>query len=161
MTAQDVIRLLDMVPLGQEGGMVKETWKSKKKDHGISEGSAIYYLLTEDSFSHLHRLTGEEVYHFYMGDPVELCELMPDGSTKFTVLGTDLFKGQVPQHVVEGGVWQGSRLKEGGKWALLGTTMCPAYSEKEYEHGNREELLKKYPDAAAYIRKLTGEVKDW
>ena len=86
MTAQDVIRLLDMVPLGQEGGMVKETWKSKKKDHGISEGSAIYYLLTEDSFSHLHRLTGEEVYHFYMGDPVELCELMPDGSTKLTVL---------------------------------------------------------------------------
>ena len=49
--------------------------------------------------------------------------------------------------MVEGGVWQGSRLKEGGKWALLGTTMCPAYSEKEYEHGNREELLKKYPDA--------------
>ena len=44
---------------------------------------------------------------------------------------------------------------------LLGTTMCPAYSEKEYEHGNREELLKKYPDAAVYIRKLTGEVKDW
>ena len=37
MTAQDVIRLLDMVPLGQEGGMVKENWKSKKKDHGISE----------------------------------------------------------------------------------------------------------------------------
>ena len=35
MTAQDVIRLLDMVPLGQEGGMVKETWKSKKKDHEI------------------------------------------------------------------------------------------------------------------------------
>ena len=60
MTAQDVIRLLDMVPLGQEGGMVKETWKSKKKDHGISEGSAIYYLLTEDSFSHLHRLTGKK-----------------------------------------------------------------------------------------------------
>lgn len=78
MTAQDVIRLLDMVPLGQEGGMVKETWKSKKKDHGISEGSAIYYLLTEDSFSHLHRLTGEEVYHFYMGDQwncVNLCRM--------------------------------------------------------------------------------------
>ncbi len=35
MTAQDVIRLLDMVPLGQEGGMVKETWKSKKKIMGF------------------------------------------------------------------------------------------------------------------------------
>ena len=54
MTAQDIIRRLDMVPLGAEGGMVKETWRSKKKDHGISDGSAIYYLLTEDSFSHLH-----------------------------------------------------------------------------------------------------------
>ena len=88
MTAQDIIRRLDMVPLGAEGGMVKETWRSKKKDHGISDGSAIYYLLTEDSFSHLHRLTGEEVYHFYMGDPVELCELKQDGSMQITVLGT-------------------------------------------------------------------------
>ena len=161
MTAQDVIRLLDMVPLGQEGGMVKETWKSKKKDHGISEGSAIYYLLTEDSFSHLHRLTGEEVYHFYMGDPVELCELMPDGSTKLTVLGTDLFKGQVPQHVVEGGIWQGSRLKEGGKWALLGTTMCPAESVTVAGRGRRGELGVRFAVAGVYIRKLTGEVKDW
>lgn len=161
MTAQDIIWRLDMVPLGAEGGMVKETWRSKKKDHGISDGSAIYYLLTEDSFSHLHRLTGEEVYHFYMGDPVELCELKQDGSMQITVLGTDLMEGQIPQHLVEGGVWQGSRLKEGGKWALLGTTMCPAYSEEEYEHGNKEELLEKYPEAAAYIEKLTGEVRDF
>lgn len=159
MTAQDVIRLLDMVPLEQEGGMVKETWKSKKTDQGLSQGSAIYYLLEKGTFSHLHRLTGEEVYHFYMGDPVELCELRPDGSTKITVLGNNLLDGQIPQHVVEGGVWQGSRLKDGGKWALLGTTMCPAYSEEEYEHGNRKELLEKYPDAAAYIERLTREEK--
>lgn len=161
MTAQDVIRLLDMVPLGEEGGMVKETWRSRLKQDGQASGSAIYYLLTENSFSHLHRLRGEEVYHFYMGDPVELCELKPDGGMQITVLGTDLINGEMPQHVVASGVWQGSCLKEGGKWALLGTTMCPGYSEEEYEHGDKKMLLETYPEAAAYIEKLTGEVKDF
>ena len=61
MTVQDIIRRLDMVPLGAEGGMVKETWRSKKKDHGISDGSAIYYLLTEDSFSHVSGIFGRRI----------------------------------------------------------------------------------------------------
>ncbi len=35
MTAQDIIRRLDMVPLGAEGGMVKETWRARKRIMGF------------------------------------------------------------------------------------------------------------------------------
>ena len=159
MTAKEVIDLLGLEPLEVEGGMFKQTWFSKHEMNGVPVTQAIYYLLTENSFSHLHKLTSDEVYHFYMGDPVELCSLNPDGSVQITVLGTDLEAGQRPQHVVLEGSFQGSRVKPGGKWALLGTAMCPCFSEGCYEHGNREELLKKYPDAAEYIEALTGETR--
>ena len=87
MTAQQVIDALGLVPLAGEGGMYRQTYASARTLDGAAAGTAIYYLLTEHSFSHLHRLTGDEMYHFYLGDAVELCELLPDGAGRVTVLG--------------------------------------------------------------------------
>lgn len=157
LTAGQVIRLLGLVPLEGEGGMHRQTYASPRALDGAPAGTAIYYLLTANSFSHLHRLTGDEVYHFYLGDPVELCELLPDGTGRVTILGQDLAAGQAVQHTVEAGVWQGSRLAPGGAWALLGTTMCPGYTPACYTHGCRQELLARYPAYAAQIAALTGE----
>ena len=160
MTAEQVIELLGLVPLEGEGGLVLETYRSAAKtDSGEAAGTAILYMLRGDSFSHFHRLTGDEVYHFYLGDPVQLMELMPDGSVRKTILGRDIQNGERVQHLVPAGSWQGSSLLEGGRWALLGTTMCPGYTQEGYEHGNAEELLQKYPSAAEEIRRLTGKVK--
>lgn len=159
MTAKEVIDLLGLEPLDVEGGMFRQTWFSPIRLEGVPVTQAIYYLLTENSFSHMHKLTSDEVYHFYMGDPVELCSLNADGSYEITVLGTNLKAGERPQHVVARGSWQGSRVKPGGKWALLGTAMCPCFSEGCYVHGDREALLKQYPDAAEYIEALTGEIR--
>ena len=159
MTAEEIIRALGLVPLPAEGGLVLETYRSAfATDTGESAGTAIFYMLRGRSFSHLHRLSGDELYHFYLGDPVELTELMPDGSVRKTVLGNDLLRGEKFQHLVPAGAWQGSRLLEGGSWALLGTTMCPGYTDECYEHGNREDLTERYPSAAQEIRALTGSV---
>ena len=107
MTAQQVIDALGLVPLAGEGGMYRQTYASARTLDGAAAGTAIYYLLTEHSFSHLHRLTGDEMYHFYLGDAVELCELLPDGAGRVTVLGQDLAAGHAVQHLVPAGVWQG------------------------------------------------------
>ena len=80
-----------------------------------------------EDVSALHRLPGDEVFHFYLGDPVRMLQLWPDGTSRKLVLGTDLGAGQVPQLVVPGGVWQGSVLVDGGAWALLGATMAPGF----------------------------------
>lgn len=159
MTAKELIAALGLEPLPGEGGMSAQTYLSHFQIGGKAAGTAIYYLLTGEAFSHLHRLTGDEMYHFYLGSPVELTELLPDGTSRTTVLGQDVAGGQCVQHLVPAGVWQGSRLLPGGDFALLGTTMWPGYTPECYEHGDAAALTARYPQAAEAIARLTGEAK--
>lgn len=158
LTAKEVADILKLAPLEGEGGLYRQTYLSRKDPHGPIDCTVIYYLLTARSFSHLHQLTDDEVYHFYMGSPVELVLLYPDGHDEVVTLGTDLAAGQVPQAVVPAGVWQGSALKPGGDYALLGTTMSPGYGSDSYTHGDRETLIARYPGQRDRIERLTGQV---
>jgi predicted cupin superfamily sugar epimerase len=144
MTAEQIIAHLGLAPLPREGGWFRETYRADlewpagalapRHPGARAAGTAIYYLLTPDSFSALHRLPGDEVFHFYLGDPVEMLQLDPhSGAGRVVVLGNDLLAGQQPQAVVPGGVWQGSRLRPGGAFALLGTTMAPGFDFADYE----------------------------
>ena len=159
MTADEVIAFLKLQPHPVEGGFFRETYRSvesmNRADSKRSVSTAIYYLLTPKTVSALHRLPGDEVFHFYAGDPVRMLQLWPDGSTRTVLLGTELRAGQVPQLVVPGGVWQGSVLVEGGSWALLGATMAPGFDYADYTSGDREELTARYPGERAMIEQLT------
>lgn len=163
MTADEVIRLLRLEPLDIEGGHFRETYRSvevvptSRVGGERSFGSAIFYLLRgePDSFSSLHRLATDEVYHFYLGDPIEMLLLKPSGESERVVLGSDIAAGQQVQYVVPCGWWQGSRVIAGGKWALLGTTMAPAFDGRDFEAGKREDLQRQYPREAELIRQLT------
>jgi hypothetical protein len=103
----------------------------------------------------MHRLKSDEVYHFYLGDPVEALVLRADGSGEVLSLGSDLYRGLRPQAVIPAGAWQGSRLRAGGKFALLGTTVAPGFEFSDFELADREFLLAKYPDFSRMIRELT------
>lgn len=158
MQIQEIIDTLGLAPLPEEGGMHRQTYLSAEAlPDGRPVGCAIYYLLSRDAFSHLHLLDADEVYHFYMGDPVELTQISADGTVTKTVLGGDLLAGQVPQLLVPKGVWQGSRLVPGGSFALMGTTMSPAYTQSGYTHGGRALLLEKFPHLGDVIESLTGD----
>jgi predicted cupin superfamily sugar epimerase len=113
-------------------------------------------MLTPGTISAMHRVRGDEMFHFYLGDPVEMLELREDGSGETIVLGQDIVTGMKLQHVVRGGVWQGSRLREGGSFALMGTTMAPGFEYEDYETGKRGELIARYPAFAEMIRLRTG-----
>lgn len=121
-----------------------------------SFGTAIYYLLTAETFSAMHRLASDEIFHFYLGDPVEMLQLFPDGSGRIVTLGQDLQEGMRPQVVVRKGVWQGSRLVSGGRFALLGTTVAPGFDFADYEHGRRADLLRSHPAFRDLILSLTS-----
>jgi predicted cupin superfamily sugar epimerase len=188
MKAEEIIRLLHLKPLPVEGGYYAETYRSDviieppslpgrytrrgKSANGGADptgrstraaGTAIYYLLTPDTFSALHRLASDEVYHFYLGDPVEMLLLRPDGSGAVITLGPDIAAGMHVQFTVPGGVWQGSRLRAGGppkggvasEFALLGTTMSPGFDPADFELGRRDELVRAFPAHAEKIRLLT------
>jgi predicted cupin superfamily sugar epimerase len=110
-------------------------------------------LLTPDTFSALHRLAWDEVFHFYLGNPVTQVRFYPDGHVEEITLGSDVLAGQQPQSVVARGVWQGSFVERG--FALLGTTMAPGFSFSDFEAGNRHLLMSKFPEYADLIVRLT------
>jgi predicted cupin superfamily sugar epimerase len=165
LTAERIRTLLKLEPHPIEGGYFVETYQSALRipKAGLPDdypsdraaGTAIYYLLTPETFSALHKLPGDEIFHFYLGDPVEMLQLKPDGTGEVTVLGHDIVGGMHPQHVVPGGVWQGSRLRAGGSYALLGTTMSPGFDYADYETGMRASLAQLYPAHSAMIASLT------
>jgi len=148
LTAKQVQEFFKLQPLQPEGGFFAETYRS-------ALSTAIYYMLTPDTFSAMHRLKGDEIYHFYLGDPVEMLLLKPDGSAEALLLGQNVTAGMRVQHAVPGGTWQGSRLAPGGKFALMGTTMAPGFDAKEYEPGRRDTLGTQYPAYAPLIAFLT------
>jgi predicted cupin superfamily sugar epimerase len=165
MTADEIKQLLQLEPLSIEGGFFRETYRSRWQvsaeylPDGFagsrSIGTAIYYMITPETFSTLHRLPGTEVFHFYLGDPALMLQLLPDGTSRTITLGPDLLNGQQPQVVVKGHVWQGCRLASGGKFALLGTTMSPGFDYADYENADREQLIAQYPGAAEKIKEYT------
>lgn len=165
LTADELKALLKLKPLAREGGYFAETYRSAETiaRHSLpgryqrakSLGTAIYFLLTPDTFSALHRLPTDETYHFYLGDPVELLQLHPDGSGTVTTLGHDLPNGMKLQLTVARGTWQGSRVCSGGEFALMGTTMAPGFDPDDFEGGERQSLLTAYPQFHELILALT------
>jgi predicted cupin superfamily sugar epimerase len=165
LTAEQIRDFFKLQPLPVEGGYFAESYRSpltlpkwalpSSYSGDRAMATAIYYLLTPDTFSAMHKLTGDETYHFYLGDPVEMLQLKPDGTGGAILLGQDIMAGMRLQHTVPGGAWQGSRLAPGGKFALLGTCMAPGFDPQDYEPGNREKLSALYPKYAALIALLT------
>ncbi len=165
LTAQEIINRLKLTPHPEEGGFFSEIYRSaehiskpclpERYSSARSMGTAIYYLLTSETFSAMHRLRTDEIFHFYLGDPVTMLQLLPDGSSRRLTLGSDILNDQQLQVVVPRGIWQGSFLNPGGQFALLGTTMAPGFEFADYEHGSRELLLQAYPDQKELIFRLT------
>ena len=162
-SVNEIKTLLKLKP-HPEGGFYAETYRAEGEiaaanlpGYGGARcyATGIYYLLTPDTFSQLHRVSSDEMFHFYLGDPVEMLELFPDGGAQHTVLGSDLMGGMTPQKLVRRGVWQGSRLVDGGRFALLGTTVAPGFEFADYQAGRRAELLALYPTVSDLIMELT------
>jgi len=159
MTAEEIKSLLKLEPLAFEGGFYRRTFVSttavELRRGSRPAGTAIYYLLEQRSFSEMHQLESDEIYHFYLGDPVEMLQLFPDGRSALFTLGQDLAAGQQVQLTVPAGVWQGARLVGDGEFALLACTVTPGFDVADYKSGSYAELVKKWPAEAERIRELT------
>jgi predicted cupin superfamily sugar epimerase len=158
MTADQLVHLLDLKP-HPEGGYYRETYRSPEPIPGTDPSrvysTAIYYLLVPGSVSKIHRLTADEMFHFYLGDSVTWVLLGPQGDVRKLALGQNLQRGEQLQLVVPAGTWFGGYLNEGGNWALMGTTVAPGFEFSDFVLAQREELLKAFPGAQKEIVRLT------
>lgn len=169
---KDVIDILGFVPLEGEGGLWVKTCCSEQILPGGAMADypddrplygAIYYLLTPDTYSRMHRLTSNEIWFHHSGPAVRLLLIHPDGTSEVRLLGQDLRRGERPQILVPGGTWQGAsmdpasceRFREALSYddgpedeeiyTLMSTSMAPEYLDKDFKAGTYEEL-KQYTD---------------
>ena len=165
--AEQIIEYFGMKPLPEEGGFYIETYRCREKiadahlpnrytgDRNFS--TAILYLLTPDTFSALHRIKSDEIFHFYLGDSVTMLQLHPDGASEVITLGQDILNGQQIQVTVPRGTWQGCFLNPNGKFALMGTTVAPGFESADFEKGHKQKLLEQYPSQRNLIVQLTQQ----
>ncbi|MCF3649749.1 cupin domain-containing protein [Synoicihabitans lomoniglobus] len=161
-TAAQVVKALDLQPLDQEGGYFRRTAESGlwvKQVESTAEAtraySVIYALFTPDAFSALHRLTTDEIWCWHAGDSLESLRLYPDGHGEWVLLGSHLAMGSRLQDVVAAGVWQGTKLVAGGRWALVSCIMAPEFRWEDFELGDRAELAQTYPNWRDAIANVT------
>lgn len=161
MNERELVELLGLEP-HPEGGFFAETYRAPASlgvDGGGSThraaSSAIYFLLPADAFSAFHAIVGaDEIWHHYLGGTVEIHTLGAEGRHRVSLLGSDLGAGERPHVVVPAGTVQAAVVR-GDRFALCGCTVAPAFQFEDFTMPARAELLARFPEHAAIIRRLT------
>ena len=166
----EIIRLLDLQP-NATCGFVRVTFTSPLSiapgglpapfADGRPLGSALYFLVTPTAPVRPHRIRNGQLYHYYLGDPLEVFLLHEDGSAERVVVGPDLRSGQRVQLHIPGNTFHTARLLGDGAWFLGGSTEWPAVVPAEdVEIGDVEALAASHPSVAADIRAIAGSVRE-
>lgn len=157
-SAEEIVRLLELEPLDQEGGYFRRVAEAAtRRPDGRRAWSTIHFLVTPDGFSAMHRLSLDEIWGFMAGDPIDSLRLHPDGMGGWARLGPNPAAGHRLQDVIPAGTWQGTRLVPGGRWALVSCVVVPEFVWGDFELGDRNTLTGQYP---AFAEGITGLTRD-
>ena len=161
LTAAQIRQRLAMQP-HPEGGHYVEVFRASEVVRRGSDGAervsstAIYFLLEDGDFSAFHRVSSDEAWHHYLGDPVELSIIDASGLAERRQLGSDLLGGQEPLSLVPAGAYQAARLAGiGCGFALCGCTVAPGFDFSDFELPTRAQLIGLFPQHEALICQLT------
>jgi predicted cupin superfamily sugar epimerase len=166
-TAQTYIQALKM-QAHPEGGFYKETYRSDHLMHVTKTGdgtvvqrsvsTGIYFLMEQGNFSAFHKISSDEMWHFYAGQALEILELKSWGELLCTRLGPDILRGDVHQYVVQANTWFASRVADGSAFSLVGCTVAPGFDFADFCLASREVLLADFPQHGRIIAELTRSV---
>ena len=118
-------------------------------------GSALYFMVTPCTPVRLHRIRNDQLYHYYLGDPLEVFLLHAKGGAERIVVGPDLRNGHRVQLLIPGDTFHTARLLGGG-WFLGASTEWPGVAPSDVETGTVDELAAKHPDVAADLRAIAA-----
>jgi len=163
-TAQYWIEKLELEP-HPEGGHFRQTYRSGAQivrealpagfRGACAASTAIYFLLEGKNFSAFHRLQSDEVWHFYVGAPLVIDMIDPNGKYSSILLGDDPESGEVLQGVVPAGCWFASHVADRKSFAVVGCTVAPGFDFADFEMAKRKELVERYPQHRDLIHQLT------
>lgn len=157
MTAEEIRALLKLEPHATCGS-VRVTFISQLRiaagglpppfAEGRPVGSALYFMVTPDAPVRLHRIRNDQLYHYYLGDPIEVLMLHEDGTSERAVVGPELRKGQCVQLLIPGNTFHTARVTGQRRWFLGASTEWPGVKPADVEIGDVDSLAKAYPDVA-------------
>jgi predicted cupin superfamily sugar epimerase len=133
--AEELIRDLRLEP-HPEGGHYAEV-------HRSAAVTSIYFLLASGEMSRWHRVSSEEIWHFYEGAPLELLQLTPMGTDLERIVIGPVSDRERPVYCVPSHCWQAARSR--GAYTLVGCSVAPAFQFENFE------LLADSPALAASI----------
>src|SRR5215218_2155956 len=168
LTAAEICRLLNLEP-NATCGSVRVSFVSQQSiaagglpapfADGQPLGSALYFLVTSGAPVRPHRIRNDQLYHYYLGDPLEVFLMHGDGTTEHVVVGPDLRAGQRVQLLIPGNTFHTARLAGRRRWFLGASTEWPGVIPADVEIGNLDELATKYPAVAADLRAIAASVQ--
>ena len=168
LTVDEICRLLALEP-NATCGFVRVTFVSKQSiaagglpapfADGRPLGSALYFLVTPSAPVRLHRIRNDQLYHYYLGDPLEVFLLHADGASERVIVGPDLRAGERVQLLIPGNTFHTARVL-GRRHCFLGaSTEWPGVVPADVEIGNLAALAAQYPSVAAELREIAASVK--
>ena len=123
---QNIIKELKMID-HPEGGHFSESFRDENNNVSL-----IYYMLQKDEWSHWHRLTKNEILHFYKGDPINI--YISKNGIDFTLV--TLGENENFHFVVKANNWFAMRSK--GEFSLIGCTVAPGFDYADFELAPRD-----------------------
>ena len=141
-----------------EGGYFRESYRAQGviKERGRNYSTAIYFLLPKGTKSRLHRIKSDEVFHFYLGGPLNIVLINKKGRVEEIILGQNIRAGHLLQYVVPAGLWFGAYPAKGTKFSFVSCTVAPSFDFADFEIGKKQTLLKQYPHARKMIEFLAA-----
>ena len=169
LTAEEIRALLDL-QANATCGFVRVTFVSPLAiapgglpapfTDGRPLGSALEFLVTPDAPVRLHRIRNDQLYHYYLGDPLEVFLLHADGNSQRVIVGPDLRGGERLQLLIPGNTFHTARVSGRRRWFLGASTEWPGVIPAEdVELGNLDELAGAYPAVAADLRVIAASVR--
>ncbi len=139
------IRRLGLSP-HPEGGYYRETYRSvipAKTDPERCSSTCIYFLLTEGQRTAWHRVRHDEMYHFYAGSALEVSLIGDNGICESHQLGNAIMRGEFPQLLIPGGVWQSAHCNSG--FSLIGCVVSPGFDFSDFEMSDESDMKSRFP----------------
>ena len=121
--SDEIIKKLQMIP-HPEGGYFKESYRNENI-------SLIYYILKKNEKSHWHRLTKNEILHFYNGDPLKLLISKDGKNIEEIILNNKNNNDQIFHYIVKAGTW--FSMESQGEYTLIGCTVAPPFDYDDFE----------------------------
>ena len=88
-------------------------------------GSALYFMVTPEAPVKLHRIKNEQLYHYYLGDPIEVLLLRENGDSELLIVGPNIVGGHTLQLYIPGNTFHIARVTGKRRWFLGASTEWP------------------------------------